>query len=481
VRRGLAALTVLALALGVGAAVSGSSGAASTGRAATAPATTPIDGPVAPLGHAGRWLFDFTGRVVTLHGVNEVAKSAPFYPASVGFSDDDAAFLASRGFSAIRLGVVWEGLEPAPGAVSTAYINHIVDTVHVLAAHHIFVLLDFHMDGWGPAVHGNGAPAWATITDGLPNPPVPFPLYYIGNPALQRAYENFWKNRAAPDGVGLQDHYVAAARALAARVASEPYVLGYDPINEPWPGADWQPCATGCPAQERAKLVPFYQRFAQAIRSVDPTHFVMPEPFTLFNFGQSATSLPAIGQPFNGLSYHVYATSSDANFAVMQQAVATAQRNGDALLATEWGAITDPVLLRQEANQFDLKQLSWLFWSYDENMVRDLHLAPTGSNVNETALFALARPYPLLTNGIPQEFAYHPSTHEFDYRYNTRRLDGRVDLTQPSVISIPPGAYVHGYAITVSGAAVAAANAYEIQLRNLPGATSVSVTVTPKP
>jgi endoglycosylceramidase len=365
--------------------------------------------------------------------------------------------------------------------VSSEYIDHIVNSVRVLAAHHIFVLLDFHMDGWGPYVHGNGAPAWATITDGLPNPPVDFPLYYIGNPALQRAYENFWKNRAAPDGIGLQDHYVAAARAIAARVADEPYVLGYDPLNEPWPGANWQSCLDpGCPDQEQASLVPFYRRFAKAVGSVDPNHLVMPEPFTLFNFGRAATALPAIGSPHNALSYHVYATSSADNFGVMKQAVATAQRNGDGLLATEWGAVTDPVLLRHEANQFDLKQLSWLFWSYDENMVRDLRVAPTGTNVNEKVLFALARPYPLLTNGIPQSFAYHPSTHVFEYRYNTRRLDGSVDQSNVSVISIPPGAYVHGYSLAVSGASVVSANAYQIQLRNAPGASSVSVTVTPK-
>ena len=205
VRRALAALSILCasvLALPVAAAHAGGGG----------PASTPVDGPVGPLGHAGRWLVDASGRVVTLHGVNEVAKAAPYFPASVGFGDDDAAFLAAHGFSAVRLGVVWEGLEPSPGAISSAYIDHIAVTVHVLAAHHIFVLLDFHQDGWGPATHGNGAPAWATITDGLPNPPVTFPLYYVENPALQRAFENFWKNRAAPDGVGLQDHYVAAAR-----------------------------------------------------------------------------------------------------------------------------------------------------------------------------------------------------------------------------------------------------------------------------
>src|SRR4051794_40181083 len=105
-RRTFAAFITLAMALGASAAAPGASDAAPARHAAAE--STPIDGPVGPLGHVGRWLVDGTGRIVTLHGVNEVAKSKPFYPASVGFGDDDAAFLVQRGFSAVRLGVVWE-------------------------------------------------------------------------------------------------------------------------------------------------------------------------------------------------------------------------------------------------------------------------------------------------------------------------------------------------------------------------------------
>src|SRR5262245_26935118 len=99
-------------------------------------------GPVPPLASAGRWFTDATGRVVTLHGVNEVAKSPPYYPAADGFGDDDAAFLASEGFTALRLGIDLRGLMPAPGVIESAYVEHLAETVDALAAQHIFVLLD---------------------------------------------------------------------------------------------------------------------------------------------------------------------------------------------------------------------------------------------------------------------------------------------------------------------------------------------------
>ena len=168
-------------------------------------------GPIPPLSASGRWLTDAAGRVVMLHGFNEVSKSSPFYPAAFGFGDDDAAFLEGLGFNAVRLGVVMEGLIPAPGEIDDGYVEHIAETVDTLARHHLFVLLDFHQDGFAPLFHGNGLPDWMAITDGLPNPPdATFPLYYVLNPAMQRAFEHLWANDPGPDGIGLQDHYVEA-------------------------------------------------------------------------------------------------------------------------------------------------------------------------------------------------------------------------------------------------------------------------------
>ncbi len=155
---------------------------------------------------------------MTLRGVNFVEKWAPYTPAADGFDDDDAALLASSGFNTVRLGVPLEFLMPAAGPDRPAVPRVDRRTVRILGRHGIYVLVDFHQDGYGPVTHGNGMPAWATLTDGLPNPNDPFPTYYITNPAMQRAFDNFWANEPGPDGVPLQTHYAEAMRTGRGRV-----------------------------------------------------------------------------------------------------------------------------------------------------------------------------------------------------------------------------------------------------------------------
>ena len=140
--------------------------------------------------------------------------------------------------------------------------------------------------------------------------------------------------------------------AVAALFARSPNVIGYEAMNEPWPGADWSSCLTGCADLEASRLAPFYARMTAAVRSVDRRHPVLVEPFVLFNFGNADTSLPGPGSP-NVLSTHVYALDAKGNASAMDRSVAAAERDRAALLVTEWGAMSDPAALTQTENDFD--------------------------------------------------------------------------------------------------------------------------------
>lgn len=110
--------------------------------------------PAAIVGHRGRWLLDAQGRVLIVHGFNVVNKLAPYTPQGWGFDDDDAAFLQANGFNAVRLGVIWEAVEPEPGTYDVSYVAQIKQTEQILASHGIYTLLDWHQDEYNEMFGG---------------------------------------------------------------------------------------------------------------------------------------------------------------------------------------------------------------------------------------------------------------------------------------------------------------------------------------
>jgi endoglycosylceramidase len=441
-------------------------------------------GPVPPLRSEGRWITDATGRVVQLRGVNEVAKSAPYYPAAFGFGQDDADFLAQHGFNSVRLGVDFRGLMPTPGKVEYAYIEQLAQTVRELGRRGIFVLIDFHQDGFSPKYNGNGLPDWMAIDDGLPNPPdAVFPLYYILNPAMQRAFESLWANRPGPGGIGLQDYFAQGVSAVARRFASSPYVLGYDLLNEPFPGASWTQCVrvTGCPELERQLFGPFNAKVTAAIRRWTRRQLVFVEPFVLFNFGVAPTGLPG-AETGNGLSFHSYAATPDAEPAVVDFAVKAAERDGAPLIATEFGATTSAPTLHRLTKSFDDRLVPWMFWAYNESVIDDPALPAGLDNLASPAAFqALVRPYPEAISGTPETLAFDPATRAFDLTWSTRSPSGRRSgWWLPSVVHVPKLAYPDGYTVEVDGAWVNSRRCSDsLVLRAKPWASSVSVHVAP--
>lgn len=474
-KRILSTVTTLALTLGLAAALAPVAAAL-----APAPASA-LAGPLAPLGGEGRWFTDRAGRVVLLHGVNEVAKSAPYYPAAFGFGADDARFIASQGFNVVRLGVEFQGLMPQPGVIDRSYIAGIAQSVRELARRHVFVLLDFHQDGFGPKYGGNGFPAWMSLDDGLPNPPVEFPTYYVQNPALQRAFESFWANRPGPGGVGLQDRFVAGLRAVVGRFANDPYVIGYELMNEPWPGANWISCLSGCPDLEAKLLRPFYDRATAAVRRITRRQQVLVEPFVLFNFGGAPTSLPGRDSG-DSLSTHSYALDPGGEDGVVDFSVAAAQRDGAPLLITEFGATLDVPTLDRLTAGFDRGLAPWVFWAYNEEIITNRSAPASLQTVRDIdTLKALVRPYPTALAGTPESLTFDPGSKAFALRYSTTGPgERRFGPWTPSVVSMPRLTYPDGYTVHAEGAWVVSRPCSErLVLLARPGAREVSVSATP--
>jgi endoglycosylceramidase len=437
-------------------AADGADGAATASTTVAAPADA---ADAAPVRAVGEWFVDADGRVVQLRGVNEVYKADPFHPSADGFGVDDGELLAELGFNTVRLGVNLEGLMPAPGEVSTSYLDAIETSVRDLADAGIWVVLDFHQDGFSPKYNGNGFPDWMAIDDGLDNPPdAVFPLYYVQNPAMQRAWEHFWANDPGPDGVPVQDHVVTAVEATAERFADAPNVLGYEAINEPFPGADYQACieAAGCAELEQERIAPFSERFEAAVRTASDDQLVWIEPFVLFNFGEAPTSLPGSGND-QLLAAHVYALDPAGDQAVVDHMVDARDRDDKPVLITEFGASTDPELLQRHVQMYDDAMVPWLFWAYNENIVSEREQPASLEVVNDLdAVRALVRPYPSAVAGVPTGWSWDPEAMRFELTYDTAGLEGaELAADATTEVQVPALAFPDGYEVaSLQGATV---------------------------
>jgi endoglycosylceramidase len=458
---------------------------------------------VGGLSQVGRWITDSSGRVVVLHGVNQVFKVAPYEPSADGFGDDDAAFLAANGFDAVRVGVIWAAVEPQPGQYDDAYLDSIAATVRTLAAHGIVSLLDFHQDQYNEKFQGEGAPAWAVPPSSAPNPALGFPYNYLFNPAEWQVWDRFWNNYKAPDGIGLQDHLAAAWAHVAQRFAGDQAVAGYEVLNEPWPGTLAEICATpqvGCRAFDAGKLTAFYKRIDAAVRTADSTHTVYVEPNPLFT-QSSTTGLGTVGTR-TGFSYHVYCSSESffqSSLGCRQQdelTVSAANRYATnhrmPPLLTEFGATTDLANLSEMVQLADKYRTGWLEWAYSGNditssspsgqaLVLDPSRPPTGTNVLTDKLRALATPYPQVVAGTPTSWSFTNGVFRLVYATTHATGFGRFGAGAQTDISVPAIEFPSGYTVAASGATVTSApDAPVLVLSALPGALAVRVTVSPR-
>jgi endoglycosylceramidase len=454
--------------------------------------------PTLPLSHTGRWITDAHGRVVILHGTNMVYKLAPYYPAAAGFEGRDAAFLRANGFNAVRVGLIWKAIEPQPGVYDDAYLEHIEETVTTLAKRGIVSLLDSHQDMYNEKYEGEGFPDWAVQDDGLPNEPKDgFPNNYFVNPALQRAFDNFWADEPAPDGVGLQDHYASAWAHVAQRFAGNPHVLGYEILNEPFMGSEYPTCANteGCPLFDE-KLSAFYRKVNAAIRSSDARTLVWYEPNVAFNFGAN-THVSSPG-PESGFSFHDYCLANEAGGCptheiTIANAVKYVEGSGDALLMDEWGATSSVSDLQTMVSLADQHMVPWLEWAFclchdpttagqDQGIVQEASMPPKGQNLNGATLEALVEPYPRVISGTPLAWGFDRESRTFSLRYSTRAPDGTRSFRAGSItqIAAPRLSYPSGYAVQVSGGrAVSKPGAATLSIASCVGSAEVAVTAAP--
>ncbi|CAJ1494479.1 cellulase family glycosylhydrolase [[Mycobacterium] kokjensenii] len=447
------------------------------------------------------WLTNADGQVVIWHGLNQVYKVSPYTPSGDGFGEDDAAFLAANGFNSVRLGVIWAGVEPEPGVIDYDYLASIADTVEILARHNIVAILDMHQDLYNEEFGGEGAPDWATFNGGLPHIGLGFPATYPVSPAQNHAWDAFWANEKAPDGMGLQNHYALMWQAVADYFKGNENVAGYDIMNEPWAGTHWLGTILGNPYFDSQQLTPFYNQIDDAIRSVDPNKTVFFEPTALFGSLPVPTYLGTVDDPNSAFSFHHYCMTASlfpgTSFGcdwnadvVFDYAMDYMQEHNVPGWLSEFGATNNLGAIEASLQGSNGNLFGWSEWAYsgrditsispeDQALVYDPSKPPVGDNVNWDKLDVLAQPYPQAISGTPTSWSVDNGV--FNFSYSTERADGSGSFAAGSetTISVPTSQFPDGYTVTVTGGHVTSeANASQLTIASDSGASTVKVTVT---
>ncbi len=491
----------------------------------------------------GPYLHDHEGRVVFFHGVDAVYKYAPYelYPAPGkpwNFSAADASLMSRLGFNVVRLGMTWRGLEPgtAPAndpaicsrgtptnphqfsqAVFNRYVQRLRTTVDLLGRFHIYTILDMHQDVYNEMFDGEGEPNWAVCTNGVPSvdPPGRWSLEYATK-AAGMAFHHFWANNVRGD---LQGEYDRVWGDVARSFSGNPWVLGYDPFNEPFStslirfgdahfDAQLECFYTGtaevgtpshgapalrCPRHDPAEGV------VPSIQANDRAHLIFDEPDNYASRG-FPTYLGPMNLPDLVFNVHIYCgarspvTGNPTDVAVCAQQDArsllrrgadrptmasASQPGGPAWFVSEFGATSSPALLTSITAALDDAKVGWAYWAwkyYDD---------PTGSaaeslvmadgRLRSTAL-VLSRTYPQAVAGVPVSYDFSPTTGVFHLAYVPNR-----HVRAPTVIFVPTALhYRHGYCARTTGARVTSAQGSDqLQVQNARVGHLVTVVVTP--
>jgi endoglucanase len=150
------------------------------------------------------------------------------------FTKDDARFIRSLGLNLVRLPFNYRHFEDDmnPTVIRESGLEHLDRVIQICAEQEIYTILDLH------AAAGYQNQDW-----------------HSDNPS-QQAF--FWQHKH------FQDRAVWLWEIIADRYKGNPWVAGYDPLNEP-----------SDPTGEQ--LDAFYMRVVAAIRKIDPQHIIFLE------------------------------------------------------------------------------------------------------------------------------------------------------------------------------------------------------------
>ena len=262
------------------------------------------------------------------------------------FTDQDAAFLQGLGLNSVRIPFNYRHFEhdDAPFEIREEGFRLLDSVVDACARHGIYAILDLH------AVPGAQNQHW-----------------HSDNPTQ---WAHFWSQRQ------FQDRVVNLWEHLADHYHDNPWVAGYNPVNEP---GDAEGSAIG----------PFYERLESAIRAVDADHILFldgnrystqfdqlgdPMPNCVYTAHDYALPGFADGGPYPGISRGQHIDRDQVEETFLSR-TAYMRDSGTPVWVGEFGPVYtgDPErdaqrsrLLEDQLDIYAKYDASWALWTYKD-------------------------------------------------------------------------------------------------------------------
>ncbi|KAJ3444958.1 hypothetical protein M0812_10820 [Anaeramoeba flamelloides] len=472
---------------------------------------------------------DSSGRIVLFRGVNAVYKIFPYHPSLDGFDaktslvKEDFELLRSLGFNAVRLGVMWPGVEPKEGQYNGTYLQVMKTLVDEMNEYGIYSLIDFHQDVLSRKYCGEGVPNFYVKDDPLmpfaepvTEGPIPkdsdgypnledclktvFGKYYF-SAASSKAFQNLYDNVG-----GFQDRF----REYWSQVVTtfkDSNILGYEIINEPWAGDYFADPTILIPTEaDKRNLMPMYKNIYADIRSIDQDHIIFYEQSTSDIIGKNGFDGPPgdYSKDRNQVfSYHIYCSTNKngtpnnllfcnmTDELIWEDVWLSLDKMDVTGALTEFGAMPDNTNSIENLDyilrKVDSKFQSALYWQY--KYYKDI---TTQSNEAESFFFddgslqvekakALSRTYAQKVQGMPHGMFFNPLNSAFSFSW---KLD--TSITKPTVIFLNEKYYYpNGFNVryNIQGCSYNQSETNYIEIlvpSSTPNETLITITITAK-
>ena len=380
-----------------------------------------------------RFILDKHGRYSIFHGGNVVVKLPPYLPILDKFdyqyslnTPHDLETMKRLGFNSVRLGVIWEAVEKAPGVYDDEYLDKVEQIINTLGENGIYTMVDAHQDVFSRQFCGEGVPyfyvnemgydkkcdasALTRILDfvGVCKTIEDFNFRFDENglPLIEdcvthnfqdyhfiagfsSAYRNFYENRA-----NIQDKFVEFWKKVVTRFKDNEYILGYDLWNEPAPGGPMEDIKSFIPGRPDIKdILPVYRKVDIELRKIKPNYILFfentPVPDILPIFGGlflgSMDEKPAGDDVPQVYNFHTYCCLSGTDTCAHGEAsydksikvcptfhqkqfkkeIKTAEKLNVPMFLSEFGACSDSLACYNEIiSVMKITEENFISWSY---------------------------------------------------------------------------------------------------------------------